>query len=321
MSLMSCTGNNLINEYPLRRMHYVMGTFLSIEVFDSDEDKASEVIEIAFNEARRIERLLSRFREDSLIFKVNNLAYIQPQVIDEELFRILKDCLEFSKKTGGAFDITVAPLMELWSEAEKLNALPDREAIDYLLSKIGYQNIVLDERAKTVFLKNPLKLDLGAVGKGYALDRVVEILREKEIEKARLDFGGHLYYFDQNNVEEYVGIRNPLQPEEIIFSLPLRNKSISTSANYERNFRIQNRIYGHLINPLTGYPVDNEILSISVISSCAMSVDILSTAVFILGQNEGIKLIENINDVGAIIITNNRGKLKIYTSQVQKEVF
>lgn len=315
MSLIRCIKNNLGRDY-LRRMHYLMGTFLSIEVFHPDEDKAKETIEAAFHEARRIEGLLSRFREDSQIYKINNLAHIQPQVINEEIFDLIEDCFLFSKESNGAFDITVGSLIDLWSEAEKNDFLPTQEEINSLLLNIGYQNIILEKEIKTVFFKTPLlKTDFGAVGKGYALDRMVEVLKGNGIKKARLDFGGHLYYFNQLDMkEDYVGIRGPLYPEEIILNLPLKNQSLSTSANYERNFKIQGKTYGHLVNPLDGYPKGDEILSVSIISPSAKISDILSTAVFILGLNEGMQVIESMNEPKAIIITNDHGKPKIHSS-------
>lgn len=321
MSLMRYTKNNPAMHH-LKRMYYLMGTFLSIEVFHQDKDKTVRAIEAAFNEVRRIERLLSRFREDSSVYKINNLAYYKPQTIDTELFCLISDCLEFSDRSGGAFDITEAPLVDLWSQAEKSDSLPTHKEIRSILSEIGYKNIILDIESKTITFKAAsLKIDLGAAGKGYALDKVLEVLKEEGIDKTRLNFGGHLYYFDRPEAEEEcIGIRNPLQPEEIMVSLPLKNKSISTSANYERNFKIQNRIYGHLINPVTGYPADSGILSVSVISDCAMDSDILSTAIFILGLENGLKLIRDFADAEAIIITDNDGEPKIHSFRKPEEV-
>lgn len=307
---------NSIREHSIRRMHYCMGTFLSIEVFYDDEDTAKEAIELAFNEARRIEGFLSRFREDSQIYKINHLAHIQPQVIDQEIFGLIENCLLFSKESDGTFDITIGSLIDLWKDAEKNDFLPTQEEINFQLLNIGYQNIILDKETRTIFFKTSLlKTDFGAVGKGYALDRMVEVLKENGIKKVKLDFGGHLYYFNQLDMkEDYVGIRDPLCPEDILFNLPLKNQSLSTSANYERNFKIQAKTYGHLINPLDGYPKKGEILSVSAISPSAKISDILSTAVFILGQDKGIQLIENMADIEAIIITYQRGKLKTYVS-------
>jgi len=315
MSLMSFTKNKRI-AHSLKRIHYLMGTFLSIEAFHLQDEGLSAIVETAFKEVSRIEQLLSRFQEDSQLFRINNSAWKEPQVIEFELFSLIAECVEFSKKTNGAFDITVAPLMELWHQAEREGQLPAELQVSELLLNIGSQNIALDKEAKTIFFKNPLlKIDLGAVGKGYALDRAVQILKEKGIEKARLDFGGHLYYLVPDDfLGDYIGIRDPLKSEEIITNLRLKNKSISSSANYERNFKIQNRAYGHLVNPLKGLPIENDIESVSIISDSAMQADILSTAVFILGMEKGRQLIKDMGYGEVIIIIKEAGKSKVYAS-------
>ena len=320
--------DKLRDEGSVKRLHYLMDTFLSIEVFYADEDKAppfpekerdkaKEVVEKAFREAARIEGVLTRFREDSQIYRINNYSFGKPCVITKELANLISTCIEFSKKAGGAFDITVAPLMELWANAAKQNIIPLPNELSSLLQNTGYENIILDSESSTiVFTKSLLKIDFGAVGKGYALDRIAEILKENRIEKARLDFGGHLYYFDNSELDtEYIGIRNPMSCEEIIFSIPLENRSISTSANYERHFNIQGKRYGHIINPLSGFPVDNRIASVSVISPSALEADILSTAFFALGLDKGMQLIKNTNEAEAIIVTDNNGKPQLYFSQ------
>lgn len=316
MYLMSCIKNKL-QDIPIKRVRYLMGTFLSIEVFHFDENEARRAIELAFGEVRRIEKSLSRFSPYSQIFKINQSAHIQPQAIDEELFRLIRKCLDASRVSTGAFDITVAALMDLWSLAEKINSMPSQRQISDLLSNIGYQKVVLDEEAKTLFFKTPyLKIDLGAAGKGYALDRAVKILNEEGVKRARLDFGGHLYYFDNLESDaEYVGIRNPMSCEDIIFSIPLKNRSISTSANYERHFNIQGKRYGHIINPLSGFSVDNRIAGVSVISPSALEADILSTAFFALGLDKGMQLVRNTDEAEAIIVIDNNGRPQLYFSR------
>jgi len=314
--MQSCTENK---PFSGSRMRFLMNTFCRIEAEGQDAVLLEEGIEEAFAQVRRIEKLLSRFRDDSQVYRINKSACSYPQTIDEELFFLIRDCLRFSQESGGAFDITIAPLMDLWRSAKKEGPLPLDEAIRALLGGIGYQKVILDENNRSIFFKSPqLKIDLGAVGKGYALDRAVEVLKNKNIAKARLDFGGHLYYLDCPQADaEPIGIRNPFQPQELITSITLKNQSVSTSANYERNFEIRGCVYGHLIDPLTGYPVDSGILSVSVISDSAIASDVLSTAVFVLGLEKGLALIKKISDASAIIITNNNGKPQIHSSRNQ----
>ena len=299
----------------------MMGTFLRIEAFHSDEARSKEVVELAFNEVKRIEQLLSRFKEESQIYQLNRFASIEPQLIDGELFHLIEECLEFSKRSSGAFDISVAPLMELWTSAQQRQLLPSDREIQSLLPKIGYRNVILNQETRTIQFASPLvKIDLGAIGKGYAIDRAVEVLKQEGIKKACLDFGGHLHSINLEEIEgEDIGIRNPMDPEEVIYSLTLNNQSISTSANYERNFDIQGEIHGHLMDPRTGYPVENRVLSASVIAPSAMVADGLSTAIFVLGLEQGMRLIQSREDAEAIIITHQNGKPKLSVSQKQKE--
>ena len=300
--------DKLRDEGSVKRMHYLMDTFLSIEAFHSDEDRAKKAVEDAFREAARIESVLSRFREDSQIYRINNYSFGKSCVITKELANLISTCIEFSRKTGGAFDITVAPLMELWANAAKQNIIPLPNEISALLQNTGYENIILDSESSTiVFTKPLLRIDFGAVGKGYALDRMAEILKEDRIENARLDFGGHLYYMNSQGYEgEAVGIRNPLYPDEAIKAVTIKNQSISTSANYEKNFNVLGRTYSHLINPCTGQPVETDVLSVSVISDSGLVSDILSTAVFILGLKKSMELIEDMGNVEAVIICKDK---------------
>jgi thiamine biosynthesis lipoprotein len=304
------------DEGSVKRMHYLMDTFLSIEVFHSDENIAKQTVEMAFREAIRIENILSRFREGSEVYRVNKHSFDKPQIISEELTRLVSNCIRFSQKTSGAFDITVAPLIELWANAAKKNLFPPQNEISSLLQNTGYENIILDSGSSMIaFAKPLLRIDFGAVGKGYALDRMTEILKENKIEKARLDFGGHLYYMDSQGYEgEAVGIRNPLCPDEVMATVTLKNQSISTSADYERNFNILGRAYSHLINPCAGQPAEGDILSASVISDSSLVSDIFSTAVFILGLKQGMELIEDMDNVEALIITNNQRMPEIHSS-------
>jgi thiamine biosynthesis lipoprotein len=294
-----------------------MGTFFKVEILD-EKVRDREIVELVFNEAKRIQKLLSRFQKDSPVYTINNFAHYIPQQISGELIDLIQDCLEFSKLTNGAFDLAIASLIELWRQAEENNSIPTCDEVKFVLSGAGYRNITLNSDKKTIFLENKSsKIDFGAVGKGYCIDRIINILRENYVNKALLDFGGNIYYlYDDISEfnEEYFGIRDPVSTDEIIAVLPVRNKAISTSANYERNFKIRGKTYGHIINPLTGYPQSNEVLSVTVICPSAKIADILSTAVFVLGLEAGMKLIESISDAEAVIITNNFRKSKMHFS-------
>lgn len=313
MSLMSCIRNNAATR-SYRRMRYLMGTFLSVEVFHAEESKAKEAIENAFSEVKRVESFLSRFNENSQVYKINRCACHEPEVIDKELFYLIERCLEFSEKTRGAFDITVGPLMDLWSQAVRINRVPDEVEIARAISCVGYQNIILDKEGRTIFFKVPLRLDLGAAGKGYALDRAVAGLREGGVDKARLDFGGQLYYLNlPEDKGERAAIRDPLYSERMSAALDLKNQSLATTADYERSFTIREKVYSHILNPLDGYPCHSEVLSASAVSPCALEADILSTAAFMVGKVGCGELLEHAVEALLIMISRDDARAERIT--------
>lgn len=291
-----------------RQTRFQMNTFFSIEV-EAGGIQARQAVDAVFAETKRIERMLSRFLPDSEICRVNREAWNEPQKVSQEVFELLETCMKLSEMTDGAFDITVAPLMELWTEAEQRRLLPQLEAIHALSTNCGSRKITLDRERQTVFFESPfLKIDLGAAGKGYALDKAVSFLRYKGVNHAKLDFGGHLYHLGEPEDDNLIGIRNLFQPDDVVYTLPLNNRSISTSANYERGLTVRGRTYSHIINPATGFPVDNGLLNVSIVSASALKADMLSTAVFVAGLRDGMRLVKETPDVEAIVITKNDGK-------------
>jgi len=209
--------------------------------------------------------------------------------------------------------------MELWDSAQKRNVPPTTERIKRSQRSVGYKNVLFSPQNRTVFFRKPgMKIDLGGIGKGYAVDRAVDIFKKNKIQEAFVDAGGNIFCLDK--YYSPIGIKNPFNPDEITATVLLKNKAISTSANYERCFSIRGKKYGHLINPKTGVPADNGILSVSVISSSATIADILSTAVFILGLEEGMELIEKMGGVEGVIIIKKGRRLKLQTTSGLKEV-
>lgn len=290
-----------------------MGTFVQIEASGGRKGQIVKAIEAAFAEMKRIERLLSKYSEESFTCRINQFADSSPIEVSPEGFEVIEESIKYSNLTGGNFDITVSPLMELWGLSQERGAVPSNEEIRQAVLKVGYTNIVLNPQHKTIFFKQRnMKLDFGAIGKGYAIDMAIDVLKRNNIKKALINAGGNIFCL----ADDYsrVGVKNPLRPEDIIATAVLKNNAISTSANYERFFSISGKRYGHLISPKTGYPIANSILSVSIISPSAKIADILSTAVFILGQHKGMELIEGMNDLEGIIITKAGRRPKIYTS-------
>ncbi|MBI4682086.1 MAG: FAD:protein FMN transferase [Nitrospirae bacterium] len=286
--------NKTKSTHKIRRIRFLMGTFFEIEIIDTDEDKSRRVIELAFSEIKRTENLLSKYLEKSEISCLNRGAANYPVEVIPEVFNLVELSVRLSNLTQGSFEISIGPLIELWQKGEQNDNVPSDEEIKNILQFVGSKNIVLNPDKKTIFFKKKgVKIDLGGIGKGYAINRVVYILKENEIAQAMINAGGQYYVLGNYFEQEFspIGIQNPSNPEEIISVVKIKDQSIATSANYERFFTISGKIYGHILNPLTGYP-STELCSVSVISSDPILADVWSTALFVMGLKRANQMIK-----------------------------
>lgn len=278
-----------------------MNTFCEVSAEGEEGIYLEEIVEEIFLELKRIENIFSRYMCGSEIYKLNQNAIHSPIKVDNEVFQLIARSLEFSKLTHGAFDISVAQAVEFWRLAEDKNTLPAENEIKELKAKIGYQNIVIDSAERSIYFSRPeMQVDVGALAKGYGLDKAATLIKAKGIGGVQINLGGNIYVLDGR--PHIIGIRNPLFPDEIATTVSLRNGSISTSANYERFFTIGNKRFGHLLNPLTGCPAESDILSASVIGEDAALADALSTALFVLGFKKAKALLKDFQGVEAVII-------------------
>lgn len=285
----------------LRRVHFLMGCFVEIEAFGENRNQLACALEAAFAEMRRLEGLLSKFLPESEVSLINQVASLSPIQVPAEVFDLLEECCNFSEACRGAFDITVAPFIDLWHSAARRNEIPSAKDRRTFSPKVGYRQIVLDPEGRTVLFKQPgMKIDLGAVGKGYAVDRATGILRGHGIENAMISTGSSIFCLGAR--ESWFGVSNPSRPQEILTAVPLKNNALSTSANQERFLSIRGRRFGHLIDPRTGYPGSNGLLSVTVVAGSAKRCEMLSTAAFVLGKEEGSRFIRSLPDVRAVFI-------------------
>jgi thiamine biosynthesis lipoprotein len=211
--------------------------------------------------------------------------------------------------TGGAFDITVAPLVALWGVGTDHAAVPSQEAIAALLPLVGSDGLEVEgDRARLI--KPGAMIDLGGIAKGYACDESIRILREGGVSRAVLDFGGNVFVLGEKSpgVGWRVGVRNPVIGEEgILGTLTLSDRAIVTSGGYERYFEENGQLYHHILDPATGYPADSGLLSTTIVCADATLADALSTACFILGEEAGLALIDSLHDVEALFVAEDRG--------------
>lgn len=291
-----------------RRMRYLMGCLVEIETTAHPRGRAEEAVEAAFFEMRRIENLISIFKGASILSKVNQQASHIPVEVPDEVFALLENTLSLSDLTEGHFDPTTLPLTELWKRAAKRAELPTPRDIREALAKVGHGQVELDRRRHAVYFhRRGMKMDLGALGKGCAVDKAIQVLRKHEIHEALVTTGSTV--FSLGDEITHFGVTHPLRPDEIMTAVELRNNSVSTSASYERFLKISGKKYGHMINPFSGFPVGGNVLSVSVISDSALRADALSTALFVSGFRKAASLLEKFPGAEAVVIAKKRFRI------------
>lgn len=298
LALLSCSGRDL----PYTQDTFVMGTRCVITIYGMDEAKASEAAGKAFRELHRIESVMSTWKEDSEISMLNRSGSGQPVKISEELFGIIEEAFRYSELTGGAFDITARPIVRLWGFQDGGEpALPSEEDIRQALEKVGYEKVSLDRSRLSVTMPEGMELDLAGIGKGYGVDRSIEILRSEGVTDALVNLSGNMYGIGLPEGKDSwtIGIREPHGGEGIVGKLKLGEEGVATSGNYENFVTIGGKNYGHIVDPRTGRTVDH-ILSVTVIAPTALAADALSTGLFVLGAEEGKIAVESIPGVRAV---------------------
>lgn len=278
-----------------------MDTFVTINVNSTlfNKKNVNEAIEEAFSEIERIEDVLSFYNDDSIIYALNSTGYLTGEKVTSELEYLIKKSMYYSEISEGAFDITVHPIQELWREGLwKEDAKTQKIVINDKLDHVGYKKIVIDDNG--IFL-NGTKIDLGGVAKGYAADRALKILQDEGFDQVLVNIGGDMVAGD--GVWK-IALINPDETNTYITSFNISNKAIATSGNYARYFDPSKKIH-HIIDPRTGYPASG-CISVSIITDECIDADALATAVFVLGPNDGLSLVNSLNNVEALIIDENR---------------
>lgn len=279
----------------------IMGTAVRVEVWHDDRSAGQAAIAAVMREMRRIDALMSTYKDDSELSRINRLAAKQALVVNQELFNLIDRSLDFSKKTAGAFDITYSGVGRLYDYRNKKK--PADKDIEKTLPLINYRHVILDRSAKTIKFARPgVRIDLGGIAKGYAVDTSIDLLKARGITSALVTAGGDSRLLGSKQGRPWmIGIRDPRNKEGMIAVLPLKDEAISTSGDYERYFEKDGVRYHHIINPTTGRSAAKA-RSATVIGPDATTTDALSTSIFILGPKEGLALIESLPGIEAVII-------------------
>ena len=265
-----------------------MGATFSVVLYGSDRSQMEKAAEAAFDEVHRLDRLLSNYKQDSEWSEVNRTAGVGPVRLSAELFQLLSDCLTYSRESDGAFDITVGPLMKVWGFYKGEGALPRPADVTDALTRVGHRHVHLDAAAKTIqFDRAGMELDPGGIGKGYAVDRMVEVLRRSGIHVALVSAAGSSIYGSGAPPDEPTGwritIRAPDDPNKSAAEVFLRDMSLSTSGSSEKFFWADGRTYAHIIDPRTGYPAQG-MASVSVIAPRTIDSEAWAKPFFINGR-------------------------------------
>lgn len=283
----------------------LMGNRFEISILANDEDFANTNIDLAVAEISRIEKLLTTFSNDSVTFQINENAGIQPVVVPKEVFDLIFRCQMISKMTQGAFDISYGSIdKKFWNFDLNMTSLPDKDLAKKAVELINYENIILNEKDKTVFLKNKgMRIGFGGIGKGYAAECAKKILQQNGIESGIVNAAGDLtaWGYQENGEAWTIGIADPNKKESVFSTFNITNTSVATSGNYEKFVIIDGKKYSHTIDPKTGYPISG-IKSVTIIAENAEIADALATPVTVMGIEVGLNFINQIPNIGCIII-------------------
>ncbi len=265
-----------------------MGTTYTVALYGYDSERMEAAVDAAFSEVKRLDGMLSNYRPTSELSQVNRFAAERPVRVTPEMFDLLSACLGYSRASEGAFDITVGPLMKVWGFYRGTGRMPERPAVAGALEEIGYQKVVLDPEERTVrFTRAGVELDPGGIGKGYAVDRMVSVLKDNGVESAMVSAGGSSIYGlgspGTGGSGWEVDIRDPKIATKAAAKVTLKNESMSTSGSYEKFFRVNGKVYSHIMDPRTGYPAMG-MLSVSVIAPRTLDSEAWTKPYFILGR-------------------------------------
>ncbi|OJF90116.1 FAD:protein FMN transferase [Alkalibacterium sp. 20] len=301
-------------ERPIEGTEFLLGTVASIKVYNEGKEEA---LDLAFERVTELDEWFSMQKEESEISEVNRQAGIAPVEVSEEVFHVMERALYYAEESGGKFDPTIGAVTSLWNIGQEYAAVPDQDELNAILDVVDYNLVELNEEDQTIFLQEKgMKLDLGAIAKGYITDEAARVLTEEGVNTAIIDLGGDIVVVGNSTRGEdepwRVGIQDPYgERGTILGMIDLADSAIVTSGIYERNVEKDGKSYHHLMNPATGFPVENNISGISIIADNAMDADAIANIAFSKGVEEGLAYINELPGVDVIYVTKDK---KVYAS-------
>ncbi len=307
MSLIGCDKGPSPSK-PISKSSFMLGTLIEIKLYDKGSLK---VIDEAFSRIAEIEaKMTINSAETSEIIKLN-MESGQGQVkLSPDTFYVVERGKYYSELSDGLFDITIGPIVKLWNIGTEAAAVPDPAALEQSLRLVGYEALQLDKKTLTAALeKKGMLVDLGGIAKGYAADEVTAILKGHGVEHAIINLGGNMVVIGNNpsGAPWKIGIQDPTDPRGQYMGIAqVVDKTVVTSGTYERYFEQGGTLYHHILDPKTGYPAENQLISVSIITESSIDADALSTSTFLMGLDKGLQFIEQMENMEAIFITEDK---------------
>ncbi len=308
-------GGGLVKEllrkaalHRIRETRIQMGTPVTVSVVHPEAAAARRMVAAVFAEMERLEGMLSRYRRETFISRLNRDGIVRG--VPTEVVHVVRSALEYSALTGGAFDVTVAPLLDLYrSSFDRTGAPPPESELDKALSLVGYRHVLVDDGAIS-FGKRGMSVTLDGIAKGYIVDRAVQVLEELGAERVLVDAGGDMGTVGERSPGEgwRLAIQHPRNQKSYLGTLQLHGESVATSGDYLQYFTEDKRLH-HILDPRTGRSPDHT-SAVTVVTPTAMEADALSTAVFVLGPRDGLRLLDHLQNVEGVIVTKGQEVLR-----------
>lgn len=308
------------------REMFKMGTIVRISLYGTSEKRLNEALDMTMGEISRLEALLSANVPSSDISKINRIAGERPVRVSEETGFLLERALEWSELTDGAFDPTVGRVVKLWGIGTDAAAVPDDALIRQTVSFTDFKKVSVTHEQGETYVRTGIgqMIDLGGIAKGYATDRIIELLAKEGITSALIDLGGNIAVIGSlpNGREWKLGLQHPSKSRgEYFGTIGVTDTSVVTSGPYERYFESNGVRYHHIFDPRTGYPAGSDLESVTVISRCSTDADALSTALFVMGSEEGLLFLSGLENTDAVLVARKNGENLVYVTEGINKTF
>ena len=298
----------------------VMSTIANLIAVADDEATAEAAVAAAVEKLHYVNKLMSDYDPEAQLYKVNQTAFAGPVKVDDDLMYVLKESVKYSEVSGGAFDVTVGPMVDLWHKAGEEHKRPSDEEIAAAKAKVGYEKLILNDDGTVRFKVDGMRVDLGGIAKGYSIDLAIEAMKQAGAVAGMVDVGGDIRCFGKPVEKDSwrIGLQDP-RSSEILLVLKFNDVAIATSGDYQRFVEVDGERYSHIMNPKAGSSA-KELESVTVIAPTAIAADALATSVSVMGAKDGLKMVEGIDGVETIAIPNKEGLSFVHTRGVVKYI-